>query len=79
MYKEAVFQLVNALKHEQLRCGYLSSEVQAMLSVRERWLWKISKCKEGEKPPGELTSSDSMPAAYLLFLLCCAMCQIIKS
>jgi hypothetical protein len=52
MYREAVLQLVNALKHEQFRCGYLSSEVQAMLAVRERWLWKISNCKEGEKPPG---------------------------
>ena len=58
MYREAVLQLVNALKHEQFRCGYLSSEVQSMLAVRERWLWKISNCKEGEKPPGTYLRSS---------------------
>lgn len=60
MYREAVLQLVNALKHEQFRCGYLSSEVQSMLAVRERWLWKISNCKEGEKPPGTSLFIDTV-------------------
>ena len=54
MYKQAVFQVTSALKHEQLRCGYLSNEVEAMLLVRERWLFKQCNVKKEETPPSTL-------------------------
>lgn len=51
MYKRATFQLTAALKHEQLRCRYLTNEVEAMIGVRERWLYKQCNIGKGEAPP----------------------------
>ncbi|KAL6077830.1 Nitrogen permease regulator-like 3, variant 2 [Balamuthia mandrillaris] len=60
MYKRVVRQFVTALRHEQQRCGYLTNEVQAMLNVRERWLFRQVNCKKGEKPPDHQQLTDDI-------------------
>jgi hypothetical protein len=60
LYKEIVVRLANALKHEQKRCGYLSTEVQTMLAIRERWLWKQTNVKAGETPPDHQQLTDEI-------------------
>jgi hypothetical protein len=44
-------QLGTALRHEEMRCCYLSRELHTLLSIRERWLADVASAKQGEQPP----------------------------
>ena len=36
-YQSVAQQFATALKHEQQRCGYLSTEVHEVMQIREQW------------------------------------------
>eukprot|EP01087_Luapelamoeba_hula_P017870 TRINITY_DN5677_c0_g1_i1.p1 TRINITY_DN5677_c0_g1~~TRINITY_DN5677_c0_g1_i1.p1 ORF type:complete len:779 (+),score=88.29 TRINITY_DN5677_c0_g1_i1:1874-4210(+) len=66
LYKRVAFHLSTALKHEQLRTNYLTSEIEQMLAVRDRWLWKQCNHKKGETPPNHIQLTDDLLNASLL-------------
>lgn len=50
-YHRMAAQLGMALRHEEMRCCYLSRELHTLLSIRERWLADVASAKPGEQPP----------------------------
>jgi hypothetical protein len=50
-YHRMAAQFGMALRHEEMRCCYLSRELHTLLSIRERWLADVASAKPGEQPP----------------------------
>eukprot|EP00005_Dracoamoeba_jomungandri_P005366 CAMPEP_0174254498 /NCGR_PEP_ID=MMETSP0439-20130205/3810_1 /TAXON_ID=0 /ORGANISM="Stereomyxa ramosa, Strain Chinc5" /LENGTH=218 /DNA_ID=CAMNT_0015336107 /DNA_START=192 /DNA_END=845 /DNA_ORIENTATION=- len=60
LYKNCVQKVSSALKHEQIRCSYISKEVQEMVNAREMWLWKVCNVQKGQLPPDHAQLTDSI-------------------
>lgn len=50
-YHRMAAQLGTALRHEEIRCNYLSRQLYTLLSIRERWLADVAATKPGQQPP----------------------------
>jgi hypothetical protein len=50
-YHRIAAQIGTALRHEEVRCSYLSSQVHVLLLIRERWLADVAAAKPGQQPP----------------------------
>ena len=58
-FKQAVANLAGALKCEEQRCGYVSDEVQLMLSINEDLHESISTYGDGDDSANSAADSDS--------------------
>ncbi|KYQ90548.1 UPF0171 family protein [Tieghemostelium lacteum] len=58
-FKRISMQLAAALKHEQLRCNYITDQVHEMLAVREKWLTEQTSVDITSPPPPQSVSVSS--------------------
>eukprot|EP01132_Coremiostelium_polycephalum_P009228 gene9228-11306_t len=65
-FKRISMQLSAALKHEQLRCNYLTNQVHEMMVLREQWLTEQTLETGSNEKPNHQTLTDRMLKASRL-------------
>ena len=51
-YRVVCVDVTAALRHEELRCHYLSRELHILIALRDRWLADIAAARrQGTAPP----------------------------